>query len=189
MRLPVTVADFNFIPIRKEVTVYFQGVAIYEFSATHAVTKEAQACIQNLIEAYNTKNGYVVACRRIREVYEQVKFPVTYANFDAYVKDWPEAEDFRAWVTNSGRRTTKFIQITGDWNGLPGGYYWVCIREYNLGKNKPFEYAVGINDNDDGSCAKDVASKADAEKELEETLKLAPTNMQELCQLAGFQLD
>lgn len=189
MRPPISIADFSFIPQRKDVTIYFRGVAVYEFSASLLTACVADETIAKLVQEYNTDYRYVVACRFIREVQEQIKFPATYPDFDAYVKDWPEAEHFRTWVTNRGRCPAKFLQITGHWNGLPGGYCWISIREYNVGKDKPFEYAVGVNDNDDGSCTKDMPSKEAAEKELEATLKLAPTNMHELCELAGFKFD
>lgn len=189
MRKPITISEFSFIPIRKDVTIYFEGEAVYEFSATHAVTKEAQEAIKNLVEAYNNHERYEVACRRIREVQEKLKFPLTYQTFDEYVKDWPEAESFRAWVTNRGHNHPKFIQVSGDWNSLPGGYYWISVREYNVGKDQPYEYAVGVNDSDDTACKKDTATKAEALTELEATLKLAPTNMRELCELAGFRWD
>jgi hypothetical protein len=189
MRAFITKSEFSFIPARKNVAIYFEGEKVDEFEATNAVTKEAQAHIQKVVDAYNKQDGYEVVCRQIREVKEKRRFPLTYPDFNTYVKDWPEAEPFRDWITNSGHNHPKFLQVSGNWNSLPGGYFWVSIREYNVGKDKPLEYAVGINDNDDTACKKDVANKAAAEAELVATLELAPTNMQELCELAGFQWD
>ena len=131
-------SEFSFIPVHKEVTVYFHGEVVDTISSTSDVTKKAQAHITSIMKAYNHKEFYhnTGACRRIREIQEGRKFPITYVNFEDYVRDWPEAEPYRAWITNSGRNETKFMQIAGHWNALPGGYFWVSVREYNVGKGR-----------------------------------------------------
>lgn len=184
MRSPIQTSDFTFVPQRTEVTIFFRGVPVYEFTARQ-VTKESNQDISRLVEAYNTQNHYEVPCRKIREVVEGRKFPATYDSFDAYVADWPEAESFRPWITNNGRRQPKFIQTWGDYNALPGGYFWVSVQVFEDAKGI-HGYGVSVNDNDDTSCSHEAQSLEEAESLRNQVLGIAPATMEEICQLLEF---
>jgi hypothetical protein len=120
---------------------------------------------------------------------ENRQFPLVYHDFNSYVADWPEAEASRAWDTNSGKRPAKLMQAQGHGNSMPGGYYWLSVVEYRTSRNAPLAYGVRIHDCDDGSCSKDATSQLEADAQLEEVLKLAPSSMREICALAGFYWD
>ena len=189
---PVSTNDFSFIPNRKDITVYYRGEPVYQFSAVSKVAKEALEHIKQIAEACNGHGYYYATQRRIREIQEQRKFPLTYPNFQAYVTDWPEAERSRAWCTNSGRSDAVFVQVSEHWNCMPGGYYWVSLHKVGRLASEPEDplpWYLRVHDNDDGACVRSFATQAEAEAAREELLKLAPTTMQELCELAGYQWD
>jgi hypothetical protein len=169
--------DLSFTFAGDNLTFLFRGQEIGRESVRRNVKAAAQATIAGILEG----RGYDHELREIREILENRVFPLTYASFDAYVLDWPEAEKSRARLTNSGKRAVHLFQSQGPYNTMPGGYLWMCLVKHFDGG-----HVVSIIDNDDGAISKEVASETEGNTLVEQVLSLAPVNMDELKDLLGF---
>jgi hypothetical protein len=115
----------------------------------------------------------------------------TYRSFDAYVADYPEAERFRAWLTNVAPpptrrvhrkvkhpprppRSVTIIPAEPNYCGLPGDYFWTYAAEYQG------QWFVYVNDCDDGTMHKACASEAKSLAEIEALIALSPFNLRNL---------
>ena len=116
-----------------------------------------------------------------------------YNSFDEYVKDYPEAERYRNWITNiypikrKGIKSKKkivlshptrnaiILKTTIEHPSLPGGYFWAYITNW---KGK---WWITVNDSDDFSVrSEDFENETDAQKVLESLKDLVPFDMVEL---------
>ena len=165
----------------KSVVFYFHGQVIWrdDLDKTEDVKKAGDAGLKCILEG----NGYDHARRNIREIAEGCKFPLVYFDFNSYVRDWPEAERSREWLTR-GNRPVFIFQSSGHFNCLPGGYLWMYISPPGFGDT---EFRICINDNDDGGCCKDLPTKEEAQTALQEVLALVPINTFELTKLLNFK--
>jgi hypothetical protein len=113
-----------------------------------------------------------------------------YPDFDSYVRDYPEGERFRAWVTNRGHAKTVVLFLGTDVaaNALPGHYLWATLTECPGGPGKAGVVQLSLHDDDDGLAIKrwPAAERARAEQLLDEMKLLAPFGMLEA--ITVFQL-
>jgi len=127
--------------------------------------------------------------------------PKTYYSFDDYVKDYPEGERFRNWITGltwskaKGHRSDNNLKSSGptretvliptypNWNGLPGDYFWAYLVEWEN------TFAIRVNDNDDMSVVKEYETEVEALKMLNDLPTHAPFTMKELVVVFGFKWD
>jgi hypothetical protein len=104
-----------------------------------------------------------------------------YNDYDAYVRDYPEGERARAWLTNGGRNPVVLFLMSAcghdgaPHGGLPGEYLAMSVSEYRG------EILLSLHDCDDGlaQCRWPVEQRAEAEALLEEMKQLAPFTMWE----------
>lgn len=164
----------------KLVVYYYRGQVVWrdELNKDEEIKSTARSGIQCILEG----DGYDHARRTIREIIESRKFPLVYFDFNSYVRDWPEAERSRDWLTR-GNRSLFIFQSTGHANCLPGGYLWMYISPMSPDSQ---EVRLCVNDNDDGGCCKDFPNLEQAKTALQEVLDVVPVNTFELTKVLGF---
>jgi hypothetical protein len=95
-----------------------------------------------------------------------------YISFDDYVKDYPEGESFRAWITADSKERLVIIQSTVEvFSGsLPGCFYWVTnTRSYVNYKGHTIPSRVFVHGSDDGCLEKEVPEE-ELDEEFEDML-------------------
>jgi hypothetical protein len=122
--------------------------------------------------------------RAILEIQLGRKFPVFYTNFDVYVRDWPEAERSRRWITNDGHSDVLIFQGEGPHSGIPGGYLWAHLIQFD-----DRTWGVRVHDCDDGAVFKQVPDEEDGKAICEASKQFAPIGMQDLNSVLGFRYD
>ena len=103
-----------------------------------------------------------------------------YDDFDSYVKDYPEGERFRDWLTNRGRDSVAmFLGTDVDDNAMPGHYLAVALsthRDWRVKSSNTQIVRLLLHDCDDGLAIRrwPADQRADAEKVLADMKQLAP---------------
>ena len=117
-----------------------------------------------------------------------------YADFDSYVKDYPEGERFRAWVTNRGKATTValFLGTWADDPSLPGHYLWASLSEHQDWSDKTKTkktVLLALHDCDDGLATRrwPAEERAQAEALFKEMKELAPFRMWDAFEVFNLQ--
>ena len=176
----ITERDFSFTQNKEILTFYFRGQLIgTEYTYSRVVNLVANTFIRDFVEGHGSYHTQ----RKIREIEENKIFPSIYNDVDSYVKDWPNAERFKHWLTSVTYPVTIF-QSTGDYCMLPGGYHWVYIAKLQSGK-----YSVNVHDADDGACCKIVDTQLDGERAITQILNKVPIDMFKIVQYLGFTWD
>lgn len=104
-----------------------------------------------------------------------------YDDFDSYVRDYPEGQRYRAWLTNRGHNPVVMFLMSrpgreGAWHGgMPGEYIALSISEFRG------EIIFSLHDCDDGLMQRrwPVEQRAEADAVLAEMKQLAPFTMWE----------
>lgn len=111
-----------------------------------------------------------------------------YNDFDSYVRDHPEGERFRAWLTNRGRNPVVLFLMSdyghkgAPHGGLPGEYIAMSISESRG------ELLFSLHDCDDGLAQRrwPLEQRAEAEAVLEDMKQLAPFDMWDAAKVFGL---
>lgn len=118
-----------------------------------------------------------------------------YDDFDSYVKDYPEGERFRNWLTNRGRDgVALFLGTDVDHNAMPGHYLAVAFsvrRGWSTKTRNTEVVQLSLHDNDDGLAIRrwPVEQRADAEKVLAEMKQLAPFDFWDAVKVFDFKME
>lgn len=102
-----------------------------------------------------------------------------YTSFDDYVKDFPEGEHFRAWITSDAK--DKLVIFESRWQGfsgwLPGGFYWVHnAPSYVNYKGITVPCRIFVEGSDDGCLSKNIDCDQ-VEHEFEEIMTIEHRDM------------
>lgn len=115
-----------------------------------------------------------------------------YDDFDSYVRDHPEGERFRAWLTNRGRNPV-ILFLMSDYGhmgaphgGLPGEYLALTVS-----KGRDGEIYVCLHDCDDGLARRifPKADQAEADQLINDMKQLAPFDMWDAAKVFGLSWD
>lgn len=104
-----------------------------------------------------------------QEAERQAQAKPSYDTFDAYVKDFPEAEQYRKWVGDG-----IMLPTYPNWCGMPGDYITASVHHWHD------QWHVVINDCDDGTCQKHFPTEEQAREELNTLKTLSPLVMYDL---------
>lgn len=115
-----------------------------------------------------------------------------YETYDDYVKDFPEGERARAWLTNQGRNEVWMFRLTdtdpdGCWasphGGLPGNFMAVTLY-----RNSDY-IRLAAHDCDDGLMVRDFPpdQEAQARQVLKDMAQLTPFSMYDAAKVFNFQ--
>jgi hypothetical protein len=119
-----------------------------------------------------------------------------YDDFDSYVKDYPEGESYRAWLTRgSPRLAIVQMSVVRPRNVLPGNYLSLCLTEQPENwRDKTCTRKIVqllLRDNDDGFAVRrwPEEQRAEAERVFEEMKALAPFTMGEAVEVFGLRFE
>lgn len=114
-----------------------------------------------------------------------------YTDFDEYVKDFPDGERFRNWITNVNKFNKKgspkevlIVKGTGMHNGIPGDYLWASKITYT----KDGRIAIGVHDCDDGLMIRHCSNEQEFTEWMNNLKDFVPFDMHELTNF-GFTWD
>jgi hypothetical protein len=116
-----------------------------------------------------------------------------YDDFDSYVKDYPEGERFRNWLTNRGRDSVAlFLGTDVGHNAMPGHYLAVTFsvrRDLSMKTCNTEVVRLLLHDNDDGLAIRrwPLEQRAEADKVLSEMKQLAPFDFWDAVKVFEFQ--
>ena len=104
---------------------------------------------------------------------------IHYPSFDDYVKDFPEGEHFRYWITSDAR--DKLVIFESRWQGfsgwLPGGFYWVHnMASYINYKGVRIPCRMIVMGSDDGCLEKEIDCDQ-VDREFEEIMTIEHRDM------------
>jgi hypothetical protein len=113
----------------------------------------------------------------------------SYATFDDYVKDFAQAEEYRAWITNHGHDSAMLFKLTdprhlgSPHGGVTGNYMWAALH---IGLTS---IRIAAHDCDDGLMVRDfdLDQMDQAETVLAQMRESAPFSMWEAADLFGFK--
>lgn len=140
------------------------------------------------------KNTYneLLAIQKQKELLANSK---TYRTFDDYVKEHPEGESHRQWLTNNGCLPADGLLIftgTGTHSGIPGGFLWAqlacCYVKIDNKYEPTNEWYIHVHDCDDGLLSKEFPDKASALTGMDEIEGYAPLSFDELRSIFGYIL-
>lgn len=114
-----------------------------------------------------------------------------YDSFDAYVKDFPQGERTRAWLTNQGRCDVWLFRLTdldhegcdgSPHGGLPGNFMAVSMHK------GPARIRLAAHDRDDGLMVRDFApdEETQARQVLADMAQLTPFSMWDCAKVFAF---
>jgi hypothetical protein len=137
--------------------------------------QEKQALAQKLEEQYGTKPPPPAG-------------KPYYDDFDSYVRDHPEGERFRAWLTNRGRNPvilflmSDYGRMGAPHGGLPGEYLALAVSEARG------EVLLSLHDCDDGLAQRrwPVEHRSEADALIAEMKQLAPFDMWDAAKVFNF---
>lgn len=117
----------------------------------------------------------------------------TYRSFDAYVKDYPEGESHRNWITNFGKLASDGLLIfTGDGthSGITGGFLWATLSKRWERKDNKYvptsDWYVHVHDCDDGLIFKEFPTKELALASMDEIEGYTPISFHEIVTILGY---
>ena len=95
-----------------------------------------------------------------------------YTSFELYVKDHPDGEKFRNWMTNFGKRDKVWIfPGQGPHGSIPGGFVWATVSQYG------HMFVVAVHDSDDGMAQKSFHKMQSALQEVESLCQVSYVDM------------
>ncbi len=174
-------SHLTFVSDGRKIEFFYKGQLIGQREAEdpNTLRKEAAGVLEELARGEGDRSY----SRCIREIQEGRKFPVFYTSFNAYVKDWPEAELLRRWMTHKRPRQSLIFQGAGQHPCLAGGYLWAELVHFN-----DQSWGVCVNVGDAESVFKAVADQKEGQDLLLLIQDSSPIAMPYLYNVLGFAL-